>query len=485
MSNEHPAISVCIPTRNQAVYLPDALRSLFVQTRTDFEIIVFDDASTDATAQLMSQCADDRLRYFRHARPVGVAENRNACLRVARGQYIAWLDSDDVYHPDMLARQAALLERFSNVGLVHAAFEVIDAQGQLLPPWPVPFASDQIESTEDALRELVLSNYITTSTVVVRRECHERAGTFTSSIGPSSTDWDMWLRIAQVADVGYTHRLLARYRQHDQSISARTSRTGQRLRCDERVIRHVFAAGKDRVAEAHELRRMAHAALAVKWLQHSGDLRLLHKRRAALYAALRALKLIQPQLRRSHASSLLRSIVIGDDYQHHLHSKALLYRLHQQLEGSRFAEGIRKVAVPNRDWQETLGRIAGAIKSVVPAGATIATADKYDPTLLHLCGRRGLHFPERASFPSGYPGTGRDVVAHLQNLYDRGVTYLVLPSAAFWWLDCYPELAIFLTDHSSCVWNDPDCRIFHLAPSSAESCLAVLDCEPQCNLTSS
>lgn len=484
MITEAPTISVCIPTRNQAAFLPDALRSLFVQTRGDFEIIVFDDASTDDTAGILAGCADARLQCYRHPKPVGVAENRNACLRVARGAYIAWLDSDDVYHPDMLARQAAVLERNPNVGLVHGAFELIDAAGRLLPPWPVPFASDTIESSDAAFRELILSNYITTCTVLVRRECHDRAGPFVSSIGASSTDWDMWLRVALLADVAYTHRLLARYRQHERSISTRTSRSGQRLRCDEQVVRHVFAVGGCHITDAHGLRRNARAALAVKWLQHCGDLALLGKRRAAVSAALRAFKLMPSRLRRSHAMPLVRSILRHDEYAHHEHAKTLLHQLYLQLEGTRFAASIRKFAVPNDRWQATLSRIANVVQRVVPVDAMIATVDKYDPTLLHLCGRHGLHFPERSSFPGGYPSTGAEVVAHLRELHQRGVRYLVLPNAAFWWLEYYPELADFVAA-DQLIWSDEDCQIFDLCRTEAGRQMGVSEHDSLCNLTSS
>ena len=80
MSVEQPKISVCVPTYNQGRYLRQALDSVLRQTLSDFEIIVYDDASTDDTQQVVAGVADKRLRYFRQPHNVGVAMNRNSCL---------------------------------------------------------------------------------------------------------------------------------------------------------------------------------------------------------------------------------------------------------------------------------------------------------------------------------------------------------------------------------------------------------------------
>src|SRR6476469_7775558 len=94
-----PKVSVCVATYNQGRYLHQALQSILDQTMQDFEIIVSDDASTDDTPAIMAEVTAGaygaRVRYVRQPHNVGIAENRNRCLALARGQYIAWLDSDD------------------------------------------------------------------------------------------------------------------------------------------------------------------------------------------------------------------------------------------------------------------------------------------------------------------------------------------------------------------------------------------------------
>src|SRR5262245_47119106 len=125
MSAKLPHISVCIATYNQGRYLSEAVHSVLRQTVQDFEIVVFDDASTDETPQVVAAINDRRIRYFRQHQTVGIPRNRNSCVEVVRGRYIAWLDSDDVYLSDMLACQSDVLDRNPNVGLAHAAYQVI------------------------------------------------------------------------------------------------------------------------------------------------------------------------------------------------------------------------------------------------------------------------------------------------------------------------------------------------------------------------
>jgi glycosyltransferase involved in cell wall biosynthesis len=183
-----PTISICIPTFNRARYLPAALASALRQTRADFEIIVSDDASSDDTPSAVAAFDDPRIRYVRSRRRAGIASNRNCCLELARGRYIAWLDSDDMLHSEMLARQSAVLDTHANVGLVHGAFHVIGEAGQRLPDWPSPHEHDTIVPSAAAFRELVVCNYVATPTVLIRRELHDQAGPLTRrSAAPART----------------------------------------------------------------------------------------------------------------------------------------------------------------------------------------------------------------------------------------------------------------------------------------------------------
>lgn len=458
---QSPKVSVCIATYNQGRYLHKTLQSVLAQTMADFEIIVSDDGSTDYTPIVAAQIQDDRLRYVRHEQNVGIAENRNRCLALARGQYIAWLDSDDVYEPTMLAVQSAVLDQHPQVGLVHGAFTVIDSYDRRLADWPLPFAQDVIEPGATAFQELVLSNYITAPTVLVRRTCHEQVGPYDPTIGRTSTDWEMWLRIALRADLAYTATPLARYRQHTQSTTM-SNRPSERLRCDSRVIAQIFRRQRALIADAPTLQRRAAAALASKALINVGDALSLDQLSVALAATRQALRLYPALWRNRHSWLLFGGIFSGNEFALYRHRKALLGVLYTQLAGSRYGERIRKQAVSNPAWEETLQTIARTIQQVTPPSARLLIVDKYDPTLFHLSKRRGWHFPDRQLLPTGYPRDSAAAIQHLSQLKVNGAAYLVFPSAAFWWLDFYSELRQHLVERYKCIWDDQNCVIYQL-----------------------
>src|SRR5207237_8879215 len=116
-------------------------------------------------------------------------------------------------------------------------------------------------------------------------------------------------------------------------------------------------------------------------------------------------------------------------------SKTLLKELHAQLAGTRYGEKIKKIAVTNSEWEQKLREIARVVRQLVPRDAHLASVDKSDPTLLHLCRRGGWHFPDWTVFPSGYPRDSNAAIEHLEQLRQRCADYILFPSAAFWWLD--------------------------------------------------
>ena len=463
-----PKITICIPTYNQAAYLGDAIRSALAQTEPDFELVVFDDASTDETPSIVASFRDSRIRSFRQTHNVGIARNRNSCLAVARGRYLAWLDGDDVYRPDMLARQASVLDRNPAVGLVHGNHLVVGDDGRALPDWKQPFTEDVVERGHLAFRELVLSNYVAAPTVLIRRECYERVGGYAHELSRSGEDWELWLRVALHFDIAYTSEPVASYRQHAESSSNRTVASGERVLLDIATIERVFNPRRllpipDRVA----LRRNADAALAVKALVHSGTAFAVGNRTVAFHSVLRAFRRAPSLLRDHHAGRLLLSILSGDEYGNYRHSKALLAKLHGSLEGSRFANRIRKISVTDPAWERSVRDVAGIVRRRVPRGAQIAVADKHDPTLLHLSGRNGWHFPDLRSLPTGYPPDSDAAVEHLELLRRRGARYVVFPSHAYWWLERYQGLARHLETECTVVCHDDRCHIYELTAPGA------------------
>ncbi len=204
-SPRRPAVTVVIPTFNRAMTLERAIGSVLAQTFGDFELLVIDDGSTDETASLMAKTTDRRVRYLPQAVNRGVAAARNIGLREARGDFIAFLDSDDEWMPEKLERQLDLFERLSdNVGLVYAGVEAVSENGNRTKQMP----SDR----GDVYRKLLLRNVITGggSSAVIRRNVVATVGFFDESL-PAIEDYDYWLKLSRFFEVDFVPEVLMRY----------------------------------------------------------------------------------------------------------------------------------------------------------------------------------------------------------------------------------------------------------------------------------
>ncbi len=125
------SVTAAIPTYNRADYIPGAIESAFAQTYDgELEVLVVDDGSTDATAEVLASYGD-RIRVIRQENG-GRSAARNTAVREARGDYISFLDSDDLWLPDKLAREVPVLDADERVGMVHGHVDVIDGEGRLL-----------------------------------------------------------------------------------------------------------------------------------------------------------------------------------------------------------------------------------------------------------------------------------------------------------------------------------------------------------------
>jgi glycosyltransferase involved in cell wall biosynthesis len=447
-------ITVCIPTRNRAAFLVQALTSALGQDVDGLEVLVHDDASTDETAELIAGYGDRRIRYLRHRAPIGVAANRNSCLAAARGKYLAWLDSDDERLPDTLAGQLAVLESHPEVAIAHGGHQVINGYGDRLPDWPAPFADDAIEPSEIAFENLIATNELTTSTVVVRSSVQRAAGLFSTAIGRSSTDWEMWLRLALRGAVAYTAAPVARYRQHRETISSQTTAAGERLRCNIRVVTRVLHNDRRLLADVAGSAAIGVAALAAQALLHASDVYTQGDRTEALETVSLAGRLTAAV----DAAELQRAYGAGDDAASMELTRAALGGLADKLSSTRFGARIARIAGGDPAWAAQLRRAGRVTAALTRGDAVVAAIAKWDPTLLRHAERKGCNYPDRRLLPDGYPVDGAAAVAHLDALAERhGITHLVVPEASSWWFREYPELAERV---GTPLHRDSDCSVY-------------------------
>jgi glycosyltransferase involved in cell wall biosynthesis len=202
---DKPLVSVVVATYNMAGFLALAIRSALAQTYRNIEVLIIDDGSTDATAEVVAPfLADARVRYQTQANG-GQAVAKNRGIRESTGEYVAFLDADDLWAPDKLEAQIPLFAASRVVGIVYSAFAYIDEKGNQLPHVPDELHRGRVSGP------LLISNFVGFSASVVKRECFERLGSFKESLG-MGIDYDLWLRFSTQYEFDYIDRPLLYYR---------------------------------------------------------------------------------------------------------------------------------------------------------------------------------------------------------------------------------------------------------------------------------
>ncbi|MBV8634599.1 MAG: glycosyltransferase family 2 protein [Burkholderiaceae bacterium] len=184
------SISVIIPTYNRGHCIARCIQSVLAQTLQPLEVIVVDDASADDTREKVAQFTDPRVHYVRHETNRGGAAARNTAVLLARGEYLAFLDSDDVWRENMLEKQIATLEAGGPCcGMCYSWIVYVDEAGQELERY-----ESRIEG--ECLRDMLVSNFVGSfSNVVMRRSLVIESGMLDETL-PSCQDWDLFVRIA-------------------------------------------------------------------------------------------------------------------------------------------------------------------------------------------------------------------------------------------------------------------------------------------------
>ena len=181
-------VSIIVPCHNGARFLAEALDSALAQTHPAIEVIVVDDGSIDDTPAVLGRYAG-RVRVLRQPNR-GPSAARNAALEVARGDYVAFLDADDRFLHEKIARQAALLDARPDIGLVYSDWRFIDEDGRVLPGEGRP------RGEGDLLPALLLGNPIHPLAAVVRRALLAEVGGFDESLR-GCEEWDLFLRLSR------------------------------------------------------------------------------------------------------------------------------------------------------------------------------------------------------------------------------------------------------------------------------------------------
>ncbi len=207
-----PQVSVIIPAYNAEKYLAETVQSVLCQTFTDFEIIICDDGSTDATASIAKSINDSRVKYLCQKNS-GVSTARNKGAEIASGKYLAFLDADDLFQPENLAKKFSLLEKDKSLALVFADCNVIDGSGR--PTGEILAGKD-----DHILHNLLLWNGTVIpgpSSILITREAFEQSGGFDPQFS-TAADQDFFFRIAHKHKCARVPEVLTSYRKHDSNM---------------------------------------------------------------------------------------------------------------------------------------------------------------------------------------------------------------------------------------------------------------------------
>jgi glycosyltransferase involved in cell wall biosynthesis len=318
----HPRVTVCMPTRNRADWLRRSIASILAQTHTDFTLMVSDNASEDATPEVVKSFGDSRIAYIRLPEDVGLVDNHNQLLARVESDYVLILPDDDIAYPNLLETAVDVLDRHPRAGMVHSNLDMIDARGEILVGdvnWTLGLTRDTVESGTEFIQESMKYSCRVCASSALMRTSALPPGFFDMADFPP-VDLGLWLRMALNWDMAFVSRTLCGYRIHDSSHSAAFGDViGPGYRMDPELLRRLEEVklrfvnrNADQLAAPRTLRRLAKASLRRELLL-AARLRTLPDRRfVPTLSALRQAATEEPRVMFAKpAWKLLAASVLG------------------------------------------------------------------------------------------------------------------------------------------------------------------------------
>lgn len=247
-----PLVSVVVPTFNRRAILPQTIDSILAQTYSNIDLIIVDNLSTDDTEAYLQSLRDPRVRYYRNANDGVIARNRNLGIQSARGKYVALCDDDDLWQPEKLAEQVAVMESNDRIGLCYTNATVF-GENRVGDAWLI-----KTKVFHNHFIRLLLRNFIPNSSVLIRRNILDAVGGFDESghLAPFE-DYELWLRIAHAHELAYIDKSLLKYRVHSANWAGKY---GNR----QRIVINVLQSVRKKLGITHPL---LYVAIALRYLK--------------------------------------------------------------------------------------------------------------------------------------------------------------------------------------------------------------------------
>lgn len=214
-----PKVSVIIPTYQSVRFVRETIESVLTQTYWDYEVIAVDGGSTDGTIEVLNSYSNRIQVIIQNGK--GISNARNIGVLASKGEYIAFVDSDDLWLPHKLEVQVKFLESRPNIiGLIYSDALFFVERDKDKPKYKMRARSFQTRKPHRGriLEHLIKGNFIPASTVMIRKSCFEKVGLYDESLW-ACEDIDMWIRIAECFEIDYHDMVLVKIRWHEDSMT--------------------------------------------------------------------------------------------------------------------------------------------------------------------------------------------------------------------------------------------------------------------------
>jgi glycosyltransferase involved in cell wall biosynthesis len=226
-------VTVIMPVYNAAAYIYEAIDSILKQSFTDFELLIINDGSTDASMQIVESFKSPKIRVLHNLTNKGLVFTRNRGIEEAKGEYLAWLDADDYALPQRLETQVNFMENHKNIALLGSYTDYMYANGEIF------YTAMPKTNTEELPIWLLFQNCFPQSSVMIRKNALFYSNKSTSSNSnlsqvspinlryreefPPAEDYDLWVQLAYYQELANLPQTLVRHRKHDENTSRKMS----------------------------------------------------------------------------------------------------------------------------------------------------------------------------------------------------------------------------------------------------------------------
>jgi len=206
-------VSIILPVYNGEKFIERAIRSVLAQTYKYWELIVIDDGSIDKTSEIVKRYLNEKVKYL-YQKNSGVSIARNKGIKISNGDYIAFLDCDDVWKPEKLQVQLSKFMENYNVGLIYTDVFIVTERGKILGK----FSQFNYPYSNKVTKKLFLQNFICTSSVIINKEILKKTGLFDPDI-KIGEDYDLFFRLSLYTNFYYVDNPLLYYQISEKGLS--------------------------------------------------------------------------------------------------------------------------------------------------------------------------------------------------------------------------------------------------------------------------